>query len=118
MPTSDNIHVAKFKARAKSLLKSVRAKEPKALREIEPYFDNPNVFKLTQAQLVVARKLHRNSWKELVSKDDWVACSFCKKWQYELKKLIAGPDVYVCNECVELCNVIIRDQLKKEDAPP
>ena len=110
MPTSNSIHVIKFKARAKSLLKSVKAGQPEALREIEPYFDNPADFKLTQAQLVVARTLHRNSWKELISKDDWAACSFCKKWQYEVQKLIAGPDlVFVCDECVELCNDIIRD---------
>ena len=113
MPTSDNIHVAKFKAKAKSLFKSVKAREPDALRRIEPYFDRPSEFRLTQAQLVVARTLHRKSWKELVSKDDWVRCSFCKKWQYEVRKLIAGPDlVFVCDECVELCNDIIRDELQ------
>ncbi|MDP3559959.1 MAG: ATP-dependent Clp protease ATP-binding subunit ClpX [Legionellaceae bacterium] len=38
-------------------------------------------------------------------------CSFCGKSQHEVKKLIAGPSVYVCNECVELCNDIIRDEL-------
>ncbi len=111
MPTSDNIHVAKFKARAKSLLKSVKEGEPDALRQIEPYFQSPSDFKLTQAQLVVARTLHSQSWKELVGKDNWVRCSFCKKWQYEILKLIAGPDsVFVCDECVELCNRIIRGQ--------
>ena len=37
-------------------------------------------------------------------------CSFCGKSQHEVKKLIAGPSVYVCNECVELCNNIIRQE--------
>ena len=37
-------------------------------------------------------------------------CSFCGKSQNEVKKLIAGPSVFVCNECVELCNQIIRDE--------
>ncbi|MGH8282388.1 MAG: ClpX C4-type zinc finger protein, partial [Gammaproteobacteria bacterium] len=35
-------------------------------------------------------------------------CSFCGKSQHEVRKLIAGPSVYVCDECVELCNDIIR----------
>ncbi len=39
-------------------------------------------------------------------------CSFCGKSQNEVKKLIAGPSVYVCDECVELCNDIIRDETK------
>ena len=33
-------------------------------------------------------------------------CSFCGKSQHEVKKLIAGPSVYICNECVDLCNEI------------
>lgn len=39
-------------------------------------------------------------------------CSFCGKSQNEVKKLIAGPGVYVCDECVELCNDIIREEIK------
>ncbi len=41
-------------------------------------------------------------------------CSFCGKSQHEVKKLIAGPSVYVCDECVELCNDIIREELEEE----
>jgi len=41
-------------------------------------------------------------------------CSFCGKSQHEVKKLIAGPSVYVCDECVELCNDIILDELEDE----
>ena len=40
-------------------------------------------------------------------------CSFCGKSQHEVKKLIAGPSVYVCDECVELCNDIIREEVKE-----
>lgn len=40
-------------------------------------------------------------------------CSFCSKSQREVRKLIAGPSVYICDECVDLCNDIIRDQGKK-----
>ena len=36
-------------------------------------------------------------------------CSFCGKSQNEVKKLIAGPTVYICNECVDICNEIITD---------
>lgn len=39
-------------------------------------------------------------------------CSFCGKSQHEVRKLIAGPSVYVCDECVELCNDIIREEVK------
>lgn len=41
-------------------------------------------------------------------------CSFCGKSQHEVTKLIAGPAVFICNECVSLCNEIIRsDEVKK-----
>ncbi|MGY6275961.1 ATP-dependent Clp protease ATP-binding subunit ClpX [Methylomonas sp. MgM2] len=42
-------------------------------------------------------------------------CSFCGKSQNEVRKLIAGPSVYVCDECVELCNDIIRDELSEDE---
>ena len=38
-------------------------------------------------------------------------CSFCGKSQHEVRKLIAGPSVFVCDECVELCNDIIREEV-------
>jgi len=41
-------------------------------------------------------------------------CSFCGKSQHEVKKLIAGPSVYVCDECVELCNDIILEEMEEE----
>ena len=40
-------------------------------------------------------------------------CSFCGKSQHEVRKLIAGPSVYVCDECVELCNDIIREEVQE-----
>jgi len=48
--------------------------------------------------------------------DKLLYCSFCGKSQHEVRKLIAGPSVYVCDECVELCNDIIRDELQDEGA--
>jgi len=48
------------------------------------------------------------------SKDGKLYCSFCGKSQKEVRKLIAGPSVYICNECIELCNEIIADEEAKE----
>jgi len=43
--------------------------------------------------------------------DKLLYCSFCGKSQHEVKKLIAGPSVFICDECIELCNDIIRDEI-------
>ena len=40
-------------------------------------------------------------------------CSFCGKSQHEVRKLIAGPSVFICDECVELCNDIIREEVSE-----
>lgn len=44
-----------------------------------------------------------------------LCCSFCGKSQKEVKKLIAGPTVYICDECIELCNDIIAEENERED---
>lgn len=44
-----------------------------------------------------------------------LVCSFCGKSQREVKKLIAGPTVHICDECIELCNDIIAEEAQKED---
>ncbi len=46
-----------------------------------------------------------------------LTCSFCGKSQKEVKKLIAGPTVYICDECIGLCNDIIAEEIEKEDQP-
>lgn len=46
-------------------------------------------------------------------KDAQLRCSFCGKGQKEVKKLIAGPSVYICDECIDLCMDIIDEE--KED---
>ncbi|MEZ4365569.1 MAG: ATP-dependent Clp protease ATP-binding subunit ClpX [Kofleriaceae bacterium] len=48
-------------------------------------------------------------------RDASLTCSFCGKSQKEVKKLIAGPTVYICDECIGLCNDIIAEQVDKED---
>ena len=42
------------------------------------------------------------------------ACSFCGKSQDEVRKLIAGPTVYICDECIDLCNDIIAEEVEQE----
>lgn len=49
--------------------------------------------------------------KKAASGEKSLYCSFCGKSQHEVKKLIAGPSVFICDECIELCNDIIRDEL-------
>ena len=45
-----------------------------------------------------------------------LSCSFCGKSQQEVKKLIAGPTVYICDECIELCNDIIAEECGQDEA--
>ena len=61
---------------------------------------------------------------ETENKEKQLFCSFCGKNQSEVKKLIAGPSVYICDECVALCNDIIKEDSnddknddKKENLP-
>jgi ATP-dependent Clp protease ATP-binding subunit ClpX len=49
------------------------------------------------------------------SSEKTLYCSFCGKSQHEVKKLIAGPSVFICDECIDLCNEIIRDELPVAD---
>ncbi|MCX7771058.1 MAG: ATP-dependent Clp protease ATP-binding subunit ClpX [Proteobacteria bacterium] len=49
-----------------------------------------------------------------MNKNSSIKCSFCGKTQGEVKQLIAGPNIFICNECVELCNEIIREDQEKE----
>ena len=46
-----------------------------------------------------------------------LSCSFCGKSQREVKKLIAGPTVYICDECIELCNDIIAEEYGRDESP-
>ena len=49
-------------------------------------------------------------------KDALLRCSFCGKTQEEVKKIIAGPTVYICDECIDLCNEIMEEEYQKEHA--
>src|SRR5215468_10022721 len=47
-----------------------------------------------------------------------LSCSFCGKGQREVRKLIAGPTVYICDECIKLCNDIIAEESEREESRP
>ena len=49
---------------------------------------------------------------------DLLKCSFCGKSQKQVKKLIAGPGVYICDECIDLCNEIIEEELSEAVESP
>jgi ATP-dependent Clp protease ATP-binding subunit ClpX len=65
---------------------------------------------------------HADGWQRFMAdkkgspSEKVLYCSFCGKSQHEVKKLIAGPSVFICDECIELCNDIIRDEVPI-DAP-
>ena len=56
--------------------------------------------------------------KKGASGEKTLYCSFCGKSQHEVKKLIAGPSVFICDECIDLCNDIIRDELPPTTVTP
>jgi hypothetical protein len=45
-----------------------------------------------------------------------LCCSFCTKSQFDVLKLVAGPGVFICNECIDLCNQIIAEQVERKDS--
>ena len=47
-------------------------------------------------------------------KETLLRCSFCGKTQEEVKKIIAGPTVYICDECIDLCNEIMEEEYQNE----
>jgi len=53
---------------------------------------------------------------EKASGEKLLYCSFCGKSQHEVRKLIAGPSVFICDECIELCNDIIREEIQGDKA--
>ena len=54
--------------------------------------------------------------KKSGNSDKLLYCSFCGKSQHEVKKLIAGPSVFICDECIDLCNDIVRDEIAADPA--
>ena len=69
----------------------------------------PNPLKISQEE---AFALVKSLW--YAEPTTRLRCSFCGKSQNEVKKLIAGPTVYICNECIDICNEIITDDQQAE----
>ncbi len=55
--------------------------------------------------------------RDRIEHDKLLYCSFCGKSQHEVRKLIAGPNVYICDECVDLCIDIIREEMEESAQP-
>ncbi len=88
--------------------------------------DQLNSFRLLQSLFSTVILLEANlekaygeRWEERVPKisqeAETLRCSFCDKSQDEVAKLIAGPTVYICNECIEICNEILEDDKKYKE---
>jgi hypothetical protein len=74
-------------------------------------YDNWNIL---SAKIEAAARASTERSPSVAAQNDRTApktlyCSFCGKSQHEVRKLIAGPDVYICDECVELCNDFVDD---------
>ena len=74
------------------------------------------VFALLLAAALVARFAEQRLMDASVAPQGDLRCSFCAKSQREVRKLIAGPTVYICDECIGLCNEILAEHGEK--APP
>src|ERR1700684_3702984 len=97
------------------------------LRKIEKDTDRDYFMSPQQAveygiidEVIVSRRHSKQAAGGTMAKHDdrsgnWF-CSFCGKSQDEVRKLIAGPTVYICDECIDLCNDIIAEETDGEEA--
>lgn len=75
---------------------------------------NETFIEVHHVRLIIIKRERGACIKMNDNKDETVYCSFCGKSQDQVKKIIAGPDVYICNECVALCQQIIEEELAKD----
>ncbi|HBE5100082.1 TPA: carboxylate--amine ligase [Escherichia coli] len=80
--------------------------------------ENVNIQKIAECGQIVLRRekdlkqlMSGETSKTWTSGEETIYCSFCNKSQYEVTKVIAGPSVYICNECVDLYNEVIRREV-------
>lgn len=64
---------------------------------------------------VVDKAKRYDNLVKIQGKFDVLSCSFCQKTQEEVRKLIAGTHVYICDECISLCNEILDEAFKQEE---
>ena len=113
-------------AKAYGLIDKVLAKRPRTRADrvrrplvgnarTGPFFREGPVFYLHYHSNLEQPPPHPRSMAEKKgsSSEKLLYCSFCGKSQHEVKKLIAGPSVFICDECIELCNDIIREEVPR-----
>ena len=86
----------------------------KSQHAVRKLFAGPTVFiceECVELCMMIIREEHKTSGSGSDSKNT-LYCSFCGKSQHEVRKLIAGPTVFICDECVELCMMIFREEHK------
>ena len=87
-------------------------------RAVQRYLDKLNSVRRMEQRL---NREERRVFFELVKDQSYtpenppLSCSFCGKFTTEVDKMIAGPGVYICNECVELCDEILEEELPPKD---
>ena len=121
-----NADIILLKKQAKKLLKQYRRDNADALNTVRTYHPKPESFAfLRDAHLVIARSYGFKGWKELSAavaktspeKDRLLYCDFCGRSQHEVRKLIAGPDVFICDVCADLCIGIIVEEMEEVHVP-
>ena len=85
----------------------MRREEREALKEL---IQEKVLLKRDKAEREAGEKEAKEYWEKEDAKTIVFNCNFCGKNQDEVKKLIAGPDVKICDECIELCNEIIEEK--------
>jgi hypothetical protein len=119
-----NADITLLKKQAKKLLKQYRSDNADALNTVNTFHPKPESFTgLRDAHLVIARSYGFKGWAELRNgvakksseKDRLLYCDFCGRSQHEVRKLIAGPEVFICDICADLCIGIIVEEIQPEE---
>jgi hypothetical protein len=90
--------------------------------ERDDYPDNAGIAQVDLPEAVEVDEEQFRAWverwiEEIHNRADYVLrCSFCQKTQAEVQKLIAGPEAYICNECICLCNEILMEEQSMNEA--
>lgn len=87
-------------------LHQMRSDQEMFLREVDTVNKLANSLRAAGKELAAAKR----ELAELKTEKPTLYCSFCHKSQHDVKKLIAGPSSFICDECVELCTQIIIEQ--------
>lgn len=83
-------------------------------------FQVGDIFEVTLLDVISEAHVRANeAQRKLLDEEEGkLSCSFCAKGQHEVKKLIAGPGVLICDECTELCYDILQEESKPRDTSP